>query len=117
MANLLGFLPHMYLLKRCICQFGQMPGPLKSVVGFSALALVLSGLGWALYGPGTYLGFAQGEGGLRVPGVTPSKTKYSSDLGHYFLGGPHFTNEKIEKTKTKFYLGPHPESHKGLSDF
>ena len=37
------------------------------------------------------------------PGVTPSKIKNSSDLGSYFLEGPHFANEK-NRTNTKKVL-------------
>ena len=49
----------------------------------------------------TQRGFTQGGGGLWGPQGTPTKTKNSWDLGHYFFGGAHFTNEKIENFMKK----------------
>ena len=49
--------------------------------------------------------------GLGGPRVTPSKTKNSSDLGLYFLGGaPFYKKKDFEK---KVCSGPHPDSYKG----
>ena len=42
--------PEMYPIKHEVCHFGPMLGPLRSGVGLSALVLILSGLGWILFG-------------------------------------------------------------------
>ena len=50
MAAQLRLWSQMYPLNHIICHFGPKLSPLKLGVGLSALALALSGLGWALYG-------------------------------------------------------------------
>ena len=48
-----------------------------------------------------------GGGGLRGPQGNPSPKPKTSELGHYFLEGSHFTNEKeIGKKYEKNDLGP-----------